>query len=47
MALAVGEGRDGGGRVLADAGEGEELRVVGGDVAAVAFRYGGGGAVQP
>ena len=44
--LAVGEGGDGRGRVLADAGQREQLGVVGGYVAAVPFRYGDGGAVQ-
>ncbi len=47
MPLPVGEGGDGGGRVLADAGQGQQLGVVGRHVTAVPFRYGDRGAVQP
>ncbi len=45
--LTVGEGGHGGGRVLADARQRQQLRVVGRYVTAVPFRYRDGGAVQP
>jgi hypothetical protein len=46
VALPVRERGHGGGCVLADAGQGEQLRVIRGYVPAVALRYGRGCSVQ-